>query len=85
MTEVQSCLLGYYDYSITLVTPIERSNLGVIVVITRITPSKAQLRYYLYNPEAQKVEMHWHGFVSDEKKQDSRTSFANAEKFVQYI
>ena len=41
--------------------------------------------YYLYNPETEKVEMHWHGFVSDEKQQDSRTSFANTEKFVQYI
>ncbi len=39
--------------------------------------------YYIKN--ANKVEMHWKGFLSDWKEQDSKTSYCNLFKFIRHL
>lgn len=41
--------------------------------------------YAIYNRDSKKVEWHWQGYLSDEKIQDARTSFANTRKFVEMM
>jgi hypothetical protein len=41
--------------------------------------------YAIYNHDKGKVEWHWMGYLSDEKQQDARTSFANTRKFVEMM
>jgi hypothetical protein len=41
---------------------------------------------FLYHIKGEaKVEMHWKGFLSDWKEQDSKTSYCNLFKFIQYL
>lgn len=42
-------------------------------------------QYWISNFETGMVEMHWPGFVSDEKQQDCRTSFQNTKLFIEMI
>ena len=39
--------------------------------------------YIVYNRTRDKIEYHWQGYLSDEKQQDARTSFANTRKFIE--
>ena len=38
--------------------------------------------YHLKHNDSGDVEMHWRGFLSDWKEQDSRTSYGNLYKFI---
>ena len=41
--------------------------------------------YEIYNERTGKIERHWHGYLSDHKQQDARTSFANTDKFIRMM
>ena len=41
--------------------------------------------YKIVNANNSDIEMHWQTYMSEEKQQDSRTSFANCRRFIEML
>ena len=41
--------------------------------------------YFFRNKDTGEIETHWFGYLSDDKQQDARTSYANVNKFIKMM